>query len=107
MNVETKEVDGRLVVSVSGEVDVHTAPDLRAELQRLAAQGEREIAVDLEGVDFIDSTGLGVLLGAHRQAEEANGTFEIRTTSPRTLKLLRISGLLDRLNVVPPPEDTG
>lgn len=103
VNVETTETEGRQVVAVTGEVDVHTAPELRAELNRLLTDGARDIAVDLEGVEFIDSTGLGVLLGAHRQATEAGGTFEVRTTSERILKLLRISGLIDTLRVVPPP----
>ena len=103
MDLSTTESDGRVVVAVTGEVDVHTAPELRTELQRILGEGSSELTVDLEGVEFIDSTGLGVLLGAHRQASEAGGRLQVRTTSERTLKLLRISGLLDKLNVVPPP----
>ena len=103
MNVDTSERDGRFEVAVSGEVDVHTAPDLRAELNRLAGEGAAHVIVDLEAVDFIDSTGLSVLLGAHRKAEEDGRRFEVRTTSERTIKLLRISGLLEKLNVVPAP----
>ena len=104
MDVTTRRTEGRAVVAVSGEVDVHTAPELRAELSRLWKEGERDVAVNLEAVDFIDSTGLGVLLGAHRHAEESGGRFEVRTTSERTLKLLRISGLIGKLTVVAPPE---
>src|SRR5215210_5955847 len=51
------------VLSVKGEVDVYTAPRLREKLVELVSQGKHKIVVNLEGVDFLDSTGLGVLVG--------------------------------------------
>jgi len=107
VHVETSEKAGHYVVTVSGEVDVHTAPDLRAELNRLSSEGAERVTVDLDQVEFIDSTGLSVLLGGHRKAEEEKRQFVVRTTSERTLKLLRISGLLEKLTVEPSPNEAG
>ena len=59
------------VIAVSGEIDVATAPQLRECLHRVIAQGESTIVLDLLGVTFLDSTALGVLVGALKRCREA------------------------------------
>lgn len=81
------------VLSVSGEVDVATAPRLRERLVALVGEGRTRIVVDLERVDFIDSTGLGVLVGALKRVRTNDGDLALVCTGPRILKVFEITGL--------------
>ena len=81
------------VVSVGGEVDVATAPRLREELINLVAGGHNHLVVDLEGLDFIDSTGLGVLVGALKRTRSNDGELRVVCTHSRILKVFEITGL--------------
>ena len=80
-------------VAVQGEVDVATAPALRDELYRLIDQGTTKIVVDLGGMEFIDSTGLGVFVGALKRAREGGGEVELRSLKPAARKIFDITGL--------------
>jgi anti-sigma B factor antagonist len=81
------------VLAVSGEVDVYTAPRLRERLVDLVSQGHRQIVVDLEGVDFLDSTGLGVLVGGLKRLRSHGGDLSLVCTQARILKVFEITGL--------------
>lgn len=81
------------VLAVKGEVDVYTAPRLREKLVELASQGRHRIVVDLEGVDFLDSTGLGVLVGGLKRLRSHEGDLELVCTQNRILKVFEITGL--------------
>ncbi|HWD52036.1 MAG TPA: STAS domain-containing protein [Acidimicrobiales bacterium] len=86
-------LDGVSVLTVTGEIDMATAPDLRERLVALEADRISAIVVDLTGVSFIDSTALGVLVGAYRRQEEAGGTLKLVVTEPRVRKVLEITDL--------------
>jgi|SRR5579871_1275757 len=87
----TVEVSGdTATLAISGEVDIASAPGLRDQLQRLNA---RNVVVDLSGVTFIDSTGLGVLVAALKRAREAGGQLTLRAPTRSTRKVLDITGL--------------
>jgi len=81
------------VLSVHGEVDVYTAPRLREKLVELASQGKHQVVVDLEGVDFLDSTGLGVLVGGLKRLRSHDGELALVCTQQRILKVFEITGL--------------
>jgi len=90
------EVDQRgdyTVLAVRGEVDVYTAPRLRERLIELVSQGSHQVVVDLEGVDFLDSTGLGVLVGGLKRLRSHDGDMILVCTQPRILKVFEITGL--------------
>ena len=93
LGLDVTERDGRAVLSVRGEVDVYTAPRLRERLVELVAQGKHQIVVDLEGVDFLDSTGLGVLVGGLKRLRSHDGDLALVCTQPRILKVFEITGL--------------
>ena len=76
-----------------GEIDVHTAPVLRDRLSEVVKQGEERIAVHLDEVTFMDSTGLGVLVGAHKAQRARGGVFELVCSEPRMLRLIELTGL--------------
>jgi anti-sigma B factor antagonist len=81
------------VLSVKGEIDVYSAPRLRERLVELVSQGHRQIVVDLEGVDFLDSTGLGVLVGGLKRLRSHDGELSIVCSQSRILKVFEITGL--------------
>ncbi len=81
------------VVAVSGEIDVATAPQLRECLHRVVAGSEASVVVDLLGVTFLDSTALGVLVGALKRCRELGGDLHLVVTDPRIMKIFEITGL--------------
>ncbi len=81
------------VLAVKGEVDVYTAPRLREKLVELVSHGKLQIIVDLEGVDFLDSTGLGVLVGGLKRLRSHDGDLGLVCRQPRVLKVFEITGL--------------
>ena len=91
--IAEKRIDGVSVVTVTGEIVLATAPDLKACLLAQEADRVPAIVVDLTGVSFIDSTALGVLVGAYRHQEDAGGSFKLVVTEPRILKVLEITDL--------------
>lgn len=93
LEIPDSEVNGWTVVAASGEIDVATAPELRDRLVQLITDGATRVVMDLENVDFIDSTGLGVLVGAARRARAADGDLRLVCTNSRILKIFGVTGL--------------
>jgi anti-sigma B factor antagonist len=91
LRINVENADGRAVVRVAGEIDVYTAPRLREQLLRVAGDGS--LIVDLTDVSFLDSTALGVLVGAMKRQRERGGTMLIVTTGTRISRLFEITGL--------------
>lgn len=93
LSVTSHELGGRTVVEVGGEIDVYTAPLLRQRLNDLVAEGHFDLVVDMERVDFLDSTGLGVLVGGLKRVRSNNGSLRLVCTQEKILKVFRITGL--------------
>ncbi len=85
-------VDGAAVVSVTGDVDLVSAPHLR-EVMEEALGRSSHLIVDVGGMTFIDSSGLSVLVHVHRQAADAGGSMTVRRPSPTLKRLLSITHL--------------
>jgi anti-sigma B factor antagonist len=93
LSLSTRTVGDRTVVEVGGEIDVYTAPKLREQLVELVNDGSFHLVVDMEGVDFLDSTGLGVLVGGLKKVRAHDGSMELICSQDRLLKIFRITGL--------------
>lgn len=93
LTVSTSERDDVVVVTVSGEVDVYTAAQLRSALEDQIAAGRTALVVDLQDVGFIDSTGLGVLVGRLKTVRATGGWLSIVCSNERILRLFGITGL--------------
>ncbi|HWG00809.1 MAG TPA: STAS domain-containing protein [Trebonia sp.] len=93
-NLETAAAgaDGA-VLRVSGEVDVYTAPQLRDRVVKLVDDGVRHVIIDLQEVTFLDSTGLGALVGSLKRLREHDGSLKLVTTAGRITQLLRLTQL--------------
>ena len=87
------------VVALVGELDAGGATEARSALARLIDAGPTTLTVDLGRLDFIDSVGLGVLIGAHRQAEAADVGLVLSGPTPTCLRVLEITGLTSVLDI--------
>lgn len=104
LSLQTRTVADQTVLEVGGEIDVYTAPRLKERLLELVADGTRQILVDLEAVEFLDSTGLGVLVGGLRRVRAQGGHLALVCTQERILKIFRITGLASFFDIHPSVE---
>lgn len=81
------------VLDVSGEVDLYTAPSLRERLVSIIDEGAPRLLVNLADVGFMDSSGLGVLVGALKRTRERGGELSLVCRDGPTLKVLAVTGL--------------
>ena len=81
------------VLQVAGEIDVYTAPELRERVIGLIDDGARHVIADLRAVDFLDSSGLGALVGSLRRLRMREGSLKLVTGGGRILQVFRITGL--------------
>jgi anti-sigma B factor antagonist len=93
LTLSTRVEGDRTVVVVGGEIDVYTAPKLREHLIDLVSGGSYNLIIDMESVDFLDSTGLGVLVGGLKRVRSHEGSLNLVCTQDRILKIFRITGL--------------
>jgi anti-sigma B factor antagonist len=93
-SVTTAELDDNaFVVSLTGEVDLYTAPELEHALDGVIGLGGTSAVVDLADVSFIDSTTLGVLVRTHSQLQGLGGRLIVVASDRRILRTLEITGL--------------
>jgi anti-sigma B factor antagonist len=101
-SVNTAALGGdAFVVTLSGEVDLHTAPALERALDGVVGLGGTSVALDLADVSFVDSTTLGILLRYHERLDGLGGRLVIVTEDRRVLRTLEVTGL-DRLFTLEP-----
>jgi anti-sigma B factor antagonist len=93
LSLSARSVADRTVLEVGGEIDVYTAPSLRTKIISLVDDGTKVLIVDLTHVEFLDSTGLGVLVGALKRLRGIGGELAIVCDQERLLKIFRITGL--------------
>jgi anti-sigma B factor antagonist len=87
------DTPGFTVIEVGGEIDVYTAPKLREKLITLVEEGSYQLIVDMEGVEFLDSTGLGVLVGGLKRVRAHDGWIDLVCRQSRILRIFKITGL--------------
>ena len=93
--------DGTHVVAVAGEVDICTAPELDQVLQGVLGDAATAVVVDLTECSFIGSTGLHLLLGAHKQLEGSDRPLSLVSCNRHVLKVLQVTGLAARIEIHP------
>jgi anti-sigma B factor antagonist len=91
--VGVEERGGATVVRASGDLDVATSPRLREQVIRLIAEGQSNIVLDLDDVDFVDSTGLGVIVGLLKRARTLGGDLRLVSTRPALRRILELTAL--------------
>lgn len=93
LQVSTSKAGPATLVSASGELDLHTAPDLDAELAKATSAQDGLLVVDLSGVDFMDSTGLSTIVTAVAAARGYGGEVRVIATSDKIKKVFTLTGV--------------
>jgi anti-sigma B factor antagonist len=96
----TRVDEGTIVVRLTGEIDTSTAPVFEAELQALIFTGApRELVLDFGGVEFMDSSGIRVIIDTQRRLREQDAVLVIESASPITRQVLEVTGLTSHLEL--------
>jgi anti-sigma B factor antagonist len=105
-SIEDRAVDDEThVVAVTGEIDLFTAPEFKQRVSAPIDAGRIHVIVDLTETTFIDSSSLGVLIGAHRRLRRLEGSLVIVCRNESTVKTFRITGLDSVFTLVPTLEE--
>ncbi len=101
LSIHVRVSGGMHVFELIGSLDIATAPTVRAALLEASERGDHRLIVDLTKLEFLDSTGLGALIGGQRRAKEFDGDVRLVASEGQILRLLRITGLLNVFSVYP------
>jgi anti-sigma B factor antagonist len=101
LSIDTRVEQGVGVIVATGEIDMATAGALRQAVTDLLASGYSHLVVDMCPVAFLDSTGLGVLVGARKKVLHISGSLALVCDTPRLLRLFRITGIDQALPIYP------
>ena len=94
LSIDIKNEGDLTVYRLRGSLDLATSPSVRAALMQAAGEGKHDLVVDLTKLEFLDSTGLGALIGAHRRALENGGKIRLAVGEGPIARLLNITGLI-------------
>ena len=104
-DVKTDKVDdGTYVISLTGEVDLYTAPEFKQQLLDVISEGGQDVVVDFSDTTFIDSTTLGVLVGGVKRLRAQDGRLSLVCSDRNITKIFEITGL-DRVFTIYPTRD--
>jgi anti-sigma B factor antagonist len=104
-DVQIHNESGATVVALSGELDIAAAPSLEERLETIFAGGPAQLVVDLRQLEFIDSTGLSVLVKANQRAESDGLRFGLAGGGTQVRRLLSLTGISDRVTVADEPTE--
>jgi anti-sigma B factor antagonist len=93
LTMQVDEREGWAVVSASGDIDLTTAPRLRETVIGIVVTGQPKVVLELQAVDFIDSTGLGVLVGLLKRTRSQGGDLRVVSTRSSLRKVLELTSL--------------
>ncbi len=100
MNLSMKVINEYLIVSLNGELDHHTSEEIRKKVdQKYFNQNLKNIILDLRGLKFMDSSGIGLVMGRYKNCKEKNGDVAIVSTNPYINRMLNMSGLPKIINI--------
>ncbi|HEX2054240.1 MAG TPA: STAS domain-containing protein [Actinomycetota bacterium] len=98
-DMRTKSEDGKTIIELIGDLDFHTARRLRETLIEFHSQGVNHVTLDLTELEFIDSSGLSVLVAGLKRLRSGGGDLTLRSVSDQTRRVLEVSGLSRVLSI--------
>lgn len=100
LEIHTRCVDEHMaIVTIAGEMDIHTTPQAKTAMLDLLAKGYYQLVVNLQQMDYLDSTALGMLVGALKRSRERGGDLRLVAPTPRILRLLEITRLINVFSI--------
>ncbi|HEX8156077.1 MAG TPA: STAS domain-containing protein [Solirubrobacteraceae bacterium] len=99
LRIELSERDGTQIVALFRELDLRAADELQAVLDRACAGENARVCLDLSGLQFIDSTGLAIVIRSHQATVAAGGAFAVVCAAGTVRRTLEMTGLMTMLNV--------
>jgi anti-sigma B factor antagonist len=99
--IDVSERDGRTVVALQGALDVGTAPRLDEKFAEMSRRGATNVDLDIARLEFMDSSGLSVVVAEHKRVKDGGGGLVIHHPSRRVIRLFQTHGLMSYLVVQP------
>ncbi len=94
MNAEIQSCGELVIAYLSGEIDHHSAKEIRDKIDNaISVKKPRHLILDYKNVSFMDSSGIGLVMGRYRIMSSYKGTMEVRNVSPHTKKLFELAGI--------------
>jgi anti-sigma B factor antagonist len=100
LELESRSSGDATVVVVRGEIDMATAPQLRNTLNELVDGGASRLVLDCRGLDFLDSSGIGVLIAVRKRLGD-DGAMTLEAPQPHVRKVLELTGVIDHVEIAP------
>jgi len=101
LQIETATTGETLIVRLSGELDHHTAEQVRTQVEAELDRGYVHLVVNMESLSFMDSSGLGVMLGRYKRVTAAGGRMSLCAVNEQLMKLFELSGMMKILRIYP------
>jgi anti-sigma B factor antagonist len=105
VEIQITEADDYSVLKPDGDLDVYTVGSLRDAISQMIEEKRPRVVVDLDSVPFMDSSGLGALMGGVRRLREADGDLAVACTREQHLKLFAITGFGEGVSIAPTVEE--
>jgi anti-anti-sigma factor len=94
MNIDIKSENGSAIARLSGEIDHHNAKELRTQLDKFIISAQPpELVMDFKNITFMDSSGIGLIMGRSKLMKECGGKLEVRNSQPYIKRVLKLSGI--------------
>lgn len=101
MQMKAYSAQDKLIVSLDGEIDHHSAAEIREGLDKMIAVSRPKVMVlELSGIDFMDSSGLGLVLGRYRRLNEMGSQMVIKNPGARTEKIFAMAGVDKLIKII-------
>ena len=101
MHMKAYSSEGNLVVKLDGEIDHHSVSEIREGIDRMIAETKpKNLVLELSEIDFMDSSGLGLVLGRYRRLTEIGSTMYIKNPVDRTEKILCMAGVDKLIKII-------
>jgi anti-anti-sigma factor len=105
LRVDVRRERERVVLRLDGELDLASAPLFEREIESAEIGATPTVVLDLENLEFIDSTGLRIILAAHERSRERGQEFAVTRGSPQVQRLLSITRVGEHLHIIAPPDE--
>ncbi|AGB40560.1 anti-anti-sigma factor [Halobacteroides halobius DSM 5150] len=99
LKLSFQKLDKALVITLDGEFDLHTAEKFKKRVGNKIAAGNTRIILDLGGVEFIDSSGLGAILSKYKKLDKMNGKLIVTNVTPQVKRIFEVSGILRIIDI--------